>query len=298
MRLLILGGTGMLGHKLWQEASGTLEAWATIRYATMTPAASAVLNPDRVLTSIRAEEPETIAAALDTSDADVIVNCIGIIKQAPAVTNPTRAIQVNSLFPHQIADLCHKRNKRFIHISTDCVFSGSRGNYTEDDQPDATDLYGRSKLLGEATECGALTIRTSIIGRELASSYGLVEWLLSQEGKEIRGFTKAIFSGLTTRAFAKTLIAIITDHPTLNGLWHVSADPIDKNNLLNMLRDAHDIPVTVDPDHAIAVNRSLDSSRFRKTTGLQPPAWQDMIRELVADPTPYESIRRVAIAHR
>lgn len=300
MRLLILGGTGMLGHKLWQQASGSLEAWATVRFDELGGAVAQVLDRKRVLTGVGADRPETVARAIEESGADVVVNCIGVVKQADAASDPVTSIQVNSLFPHQVAALCRERGKRFVHISTDCVFTGSKGAYTEDDLPDAGDLYGRSKLLGEATGPGSLTVRTSIIGRELASSYGLVEWFLgeAEAGDAVRGFSRAIFSGFTTQALADTLIEVIVEHPELEGLWHVSAEPIDKDLLLKMLRDGYGLSTEITPDDSVVIDRSLDSSRFRAAVGWQPPSWSEMIEQLVADPTPYDEIRRSTLAQR
>lgn len=298
MRLLVLGGTGMLGHKLWQEASDSLDAWATVRAEALTGPAAAVLDSERVLTGVSADDPSSVARAIEQSDADAVINCIGIVKQSQAAADPVPSIQVNSLFPHQVAALCRERGKRFVHISTDCVFCGARGSYTEDDLPDATDLYGRSKLLGEATGPGSLTVRTSIIGREVESSFGLVEWFLGEVGGRVRGFKEAIFSGFTTQALARSLIEVLTEHPDLDGLWHVSAEPIDKNRLLAMLRDAYDVEIEIEPDNSVAIDRSLDSSRFRGATNWEPPSWQQMIDEMAADSTPYDEIRRSGLAQR
>ncbi len=298
MRLLVLGGTGMLGHKLWQEAQGSFDAWATVRTDALEAPASAVLDPERTLTGVQADDIASVAAAIDECEAEVVVNCIGIVKQADAAADPVPAIRFNSLFPQEVSALCRERGKRFIHISTDCVFSGSRGNYSEDDQPDASDLYGHSKLLGEAVGPGSLTIRTSIIGRELESSFGLVEWFLGEAGKSVRGFKKAIFSGFTTQALAQVLIEVIAEHRSLEGLWHVSAEPIDKDSLLDMLREAYGIEIGIVPDESVVIDRSLDSSRFRRETGWKPSGWQEMIDRMVGDPTPYDEIRRSRIANR
>ncbi|MGV1049562.1 MAG: dTDP-4-dehydrorhamnose reductase family protein [Solirubrobacterales bacterium] len=300
MRLLILGGTGMLGHKLWQRASGSLEAWATVRSAELDGGAAEVLDPGRVLTGVSADRPETVARAIDESGADVVVNCIGVVKQADAASDPVVSIRINSLFPHQVAALCRERGKRFIQISTDCVFSGAKGSYGEDDVADAGDLYGRSKLLGEAVGPGSLTVRTSIIGRELASSYGLVEWFLGEAaaGNAVRGFSRAIFSGFTTQALSEVLLELIAEQPELEGRWHVSAEPIDKDRLLKMLRDGYGLEAEITADDSVVIDRSLDSSRFRAATGWQPPPWSEMIEQLVADPTPYDEIRRSTLAQR
>ncbi len=286
----------MLGHKVFQAASRSLDAWATIRREELSGPAAAVLDPDRLITEVRAEEPASIERAIASSDADVVINCIGVIKQSATAQDPVQTIGVNSLFPHQAAALCSERGKRFVHISTDCVFSGQAGNYTEEAVSDAEDLYGRSKFLGEVTSPGSLTVRTSIIGRELETSYGLVEWFLGEAGKEVRGFSRAIFSGLSTVALADLLVQIVTEQGDLEGLWHVSCEPIDKLALLELLRDAYGISLEIVPDDALAIDRSLDSSRFREATGWTPPAWPEMIAAMAADEAPYEEIRSVPSA--
>lgn len=183
MRVLVLGGSGMLGHKLVQGLGPRFETWAAVRGDAPSSAAAPLLPADRTVTRVRAEEPATIARALDASGAEAVVNAIGIVKQADAARDPVPSIRVNALFPHELAAACAARGARLVHVSTDCVFSGARGGYGEDDLPDATDLYGRSKLLGEVTgSAGALTIRTSIVGRELHGAQGLLEWFLSQRG--------------------------------------------------------------------------------------------------------------------
>src|SRR5207253_2340396 len=151
--------------------------------------------------------------------------------------DPVVCLSINSLFPHRLARLCHAAKARLIHVSTDCVFSGRKGNYTEADQPDAEDLYGRSKLLGEVQGPGCLTLRTSIIGRELDTRQGLVEWFLSNQGRKVKGYRRAIFSGLTTDALSELIGRIILNHPDLEGLWHVASAPINKFELISLVRD-------------------------------------------------------------
>jgi dTDP-4-dehydrorhamnose reductase len=297
-RLLILGGTGMLGHKLWQQCRGRVDAYASIRGSALEGPSVAVLDPERVVTGVRAEDPGSVDRALDTTGADAIVNCVGIVKQADAASDPVEAIRVNSLFPHQLVALCHARRARLIHVSTDCVFKGRRGAYTENDRPDAEDLYGRSKLLGEVSAPGCLTVRTSMIGRELATSHGLVEWLVAHKDGTVPGFTRAVFSGLTTQSLARAILDVLERHGELDGVWHVSAEPITKHDLLVQLRDALELPAEIVPDDSVVVDRSLDSSRFRAATAWTPPRWSEMIRELSMDPTPYDEIRRMALAHR
>lgn len=281
----------MLGHKLVQRLGARFETWASVRGATPGPAA-AVLEPARTIVAVRVEEPATVARALDVSGASVVVNAVGIVKQAEAAKAAVPSIRVNALFPHELAAECAARNARLVHVSTDCVFSGLRGCYTEDDLPDATDLYGRSKLLGEVVDSShTLTLRTSIVGRELQGCNGLLEWFLSQRGARVRGFSRAIFSGLTTDTLAEVIGETIDRHPELHGLWHVSASPIDKLTLLRTFRDAAGVDVGLDPDESLVIDRSLDSSRFREATGWAPPSWDTMIANLASDPTPYEELR-------
>jgi dTDP-4-dehydrorhamnose reductase len=292
MRALVLGGGGMLGHKLWQESRDRLDACATIRASRLEGPLAAVLDPDRTVTGVMAEDPSSVQRAIEQVEPEVVFNCIGIVKQAPQAVDPVASIRVNSLFPHQLAELCRARGARLVQVSTDCIFSGSRGGYTEEDPPDAPDLYGRSKLLGELEGEGCLTIRTSIVGRELTGGLGLVEWLISQRGGEAPGFTQAIFSGLTTRALAAALCDLIATRPDLQGVWHLSAEPISKHDLLAAIRDAMNLDVRIVPDDSVAIDRSLDSTRLRETVGWSPPSWPEMIQGLVFDETPYEELRR------
>lgn len=285
-RVLVLGGSGMLGHKLVQVLGTGAETWATVRGARVPPP----LHAARTITGVTVEDPASIARALDTSGASVVVNAIGLVKQLDA--DPATVVRANALFPHELAALCAARDLRLVHISTDCVFSGLQGGYTEDDVPDATDRYGRSKLLGEVAGPGCLTLRTSIVGRELHGAHGLLEWFLAQRGGTVRGFTRAVFSGLTTAALAALVGELVAAHPDLDGVWHASAAPIDKDALLHLVRDALEVPVTIEPDDTFVLDRSLDSTRLRAATGWSPPSWPAMIAGLAADPTPYEELRR------
>jgi dTDP-4-dehydrorhamnose reductase len=218
----------------------------------------------------------------------VVVNAIGIVKQLPEGKIPTRSIAINALFPHLVNDLCRASGSRLVQVSTDCVFSGNRGNYVETDVPDATDLYGRTKLLGEPVDSPvALTLRTSIIGRELGSRHGLVEWFLGQAGGRVKGFAGVIFSGLTTSSLSELIADLIEDHPGLTGLWHVGSEPISKFELLTQLDRAFGTGTEVVREADPRSDRSLDSRRFWGATGLQRPSWDVMIDGLRTDKTPY-----------
>lgn len=292
MTLLILGGRGMLGHKLWQTLRDRFDVWATIRGDEVPAAQRETFPPDRTITGVDVTDLTSIERALDTSAPDVVINCIGIVKQLDAAADPVVSIGINALFPHQVARMTAARGARLLHISTDCVFSGRTGGYAETNQADADDLYGRSKRLGEVIGPGALTLRTSIIGRELAGAHGLVEWFLANRGGTVKGFTRAWFSGLTTKALADVLARVIAHHPDLTGLYHVAADRIDKDALLRLINDALDAGVAITPDEGLVIDRSLDGTRFRDATGWTPPSWPDMVAALAADPTPYDEWRQ------
>jgi dTDP-4-dehydrorhamnose reductase len=221
----------------------------------------------------------------------VVINCIGIVKQLPAAKDSLQSILVNALFPHRLARLCQAIGARLIHFSTDCVFSGRRGGYVEDDVADADDLYGRTKFLGEVSYDGCLTLRTSMIGRELATSHGLIEWFLSQEGKTIRGYTRAIFSGLSTSALSDVIAHIVAHHPGLQGVYHVGAEPISKFELLSLVKQVYGLNVQIVPDEEVICDRSLNADRFRRVTGFVPPTWPNMIEHIYQDATPYAELR-------
>jgi dTDP-4-dehydrorhamnose reductase len=290
-RVLIVGGAGMLGHKLAQRFAGKFDTWVTLRSGARDYAKYGFVDPSRVIEGVDAHSFDSVVRAVAAVKPNVIVNCIGIIKQLPTAQDPLISIEGNSLFPHRLANVGRAAGARTIHISTDCVFSGRKGMYTEADQSDAEDLYGRSKFLGEIGGEGALTLRTSIIGRELRSTSGLVEWFLSQRGRKIQGWMRAIYTGFTTDALAEIIGRVIALHPELSGTWQVSSEPITKYDLLHLLRDAYATGQEIEPNDAVFIDRSLDSTRFRGATGFAPPSWPEMIRQMAADPTPYDSWR-------
>jgi dTDP-4-dehydrorhamnose reductase len=289
-RVLILGGTGMLGHKLWQVCCAQFDCYATARASDATRVPAALFDPRRVVTGVTADDFDSVVQAFATVRPNVVVNCIGIVKQQRAAHDPLASLAVNAAFPHRLARLCAATGARLIHLSTDCVFSGTRGNYAEADPPDPPDLYGRTKLLGEVGE-GALTIRTSMIGRELTTSQGLIEWFLGRRGGSASGFRRANFSGLTTIARAETIAMIIREQPTLSGIWHVAAEPIAKYTLLDLVREAMRLDIELVADDTVVIDRSLDGARFRDATGWVAARWPAMIEQMAADPTPYEGLR-------
>jgi dTDP-4-dehydrorhamnose reductase len=280
----------MVGHKAWEVLGERFETYGTLRAPE---SATAFDVSERAVVGVSAEDIGSVAKAMSSVRPDVVVNCIGVVKQVAAGQAAVPSITINALFPHQVAKIAEDAGARLIHMSTDCVFSGRRGLYTEEDEPDPVDLYGRTKLLGELDYEHALTIRTSIIGRELSDAHGLVEWFLSETGT-VRGYTRAIFSGLTTHALSETLAHVIVDHPRLSGTWHVASDPISKYDLLHELARVYGHDVEIEPDETVHVDRSLDDSRFRAATRIPRPTWPHMLEQLASDPTPYRDIGAAA----
>lgn len=293
MKVLILGGSGMLGHKSWQTFASRFDTYVTFRSAPSVYEQFGLFDPARSIGGVAAEDFDSVSCAFAAVKPEVIINCIGIVKQDASAKDPIAGITVNSLFPHRLALLARDAGARLIHLSTDCVFTGRKGNYTEDDESDANDLYGRTKLLGEVQGEGCLTIRTSMIGRELHGSQGLIEWFLSQRVGQVRGFKRAIFSGFTTPALAELIARIMVEYPQLNGIYHVAAQPISKFDLLTLVKQTYGLAIEIEPDEAFVCDRSLDSSRFNEVTGFQPSSWPEMIEKMFNDPTPYDEIRRM-----
>lgn len=293
MHILILGGAGMLGHKLAQRLRTRFTLTVTVRGDAARYARYASLfDGVRLLDEVDAAHFDGLTTLIRRARPQAVVNCVGVVKQRPEAKDPLASITLNALLPHHLERLCAGQDARLIHISTDCVFSGQRGLYTEDDLPDPPDLYGRSKLLGEVTDSPhALTLRTSIIGRELASKQGLIEWFLSNRGNPdgVKGFRRAVFSGLTTLALADLIADLLADHPDLNGLYHVAAAPINKDDLLRRVNTAYDAGIAITPDDAFAIDRSLDAARLRDAIGYTAPTWEAMLAQMAADPTPYET---------
>lgn len=268
---------GSMAFRLLAAEPG-LEVYGTVRSDHVRQLFHQALQ-EYILSGLDIADFDTLVAALDRARPDVVLNCVGVVKQLASAKDPLVAIRINALLPHRLARLCALAGARLIHVSTDCVFSGRVGNYRESDVPDADDLYGRSKLLGEVDYPNALTIRTSIVGRELSTHNGLVEWFLGQHGK-VRGFTNAIFSGLTTDELARVLARQVLPRPELRGVWHVSAEPISKFDLLQVIKAAYRLDTEIEPDPTVAINRALDSMRFRQATGYAPPSWPEMIARM------------------
>jgi dTDP-4-dehydrorhamnose reductase len=291
MKTLILGANGMLGHRLCQLLSERMEIWGTIRTEPSANPALKVPAPDRLIGNFDVLDTAKFCQQLETIQPDAVVNAVGIVKQRDEAKQAVPSIQVNALFPHQLADICAERGIRVIQISTDCVFSGSRGNYSEIDVPDPLDLYGRTKLLGELNRPGCLTLRTSIIGWQLNTFSSLLSWFAFQRYKHIKGYRKAIYSGFSTTVLAQLIGDLLETRPDLHGLYQVSSEPISKFDLLVELRDLlgwRDI--IIDPEDQFFCDRSLAGTRFTSATGWRPPTWEAMLQGLAAEWPNYEEL--------
>ncbi len=284
MRILVLGVTGMLGNAVFRvfSADPAYEAWGTLR----SHSGLQYFPPDShafLVTGVDVLDQDALVSVLGKVRPDVVINCVGLIKQLADAKDPLTALPINAMLPHRLARLCVLIGARLIHVSTDCVFSGRKGGYQESDLSDAEDLYGKSKYIGEVHDlAGTITLRTSIIGRELSSSHALVDWFLSQEGP-VRGFSKAVFSGLPTVELARVMKDFVIPNPALNGLYHVAAAPITKLELLRLVARQYCKQIEIRPDDALVIDRSLDGSRFREATGYIAPDWPQLVHGMHAD---------------
>lgn len=281
-RILVVGASGMLGHEAVRVLAPDFEVWGACRRPEELPDLG--IPWERMLGGLDATDGDSVYALVERVRPDVVLNAAGIVKQRADAKAAIPSIAVNSLWPHVLADACEQVGARMVHVSTDCVFSGSRGMYREDDVPDAFDLYGRSKLLGEVTgRENAVTLRTSIIGWQLGEPTGLVGWFAAHRHEPLKGFSRAVFSGLTTWALTDVVRDVVLPDESLSGLWHVSAEPIDKYMLLTMLADKLGWEVEITPVDQPVIDRSLDSTRFRERTGWTPPSWDEMLEELARE---------------
>jgi dTDP-4-dehydrorhamnose reductase len=289
MRILVLGGTGMLGHKVYQTLRARFpQSACTVRTARRY---AGLFKQGNVFEGVDGTEFSTVERVVDVYRPDSVVNCAGLVKQRPEAASISRCMAVNALLPRRLADLCADVGARLIHFSTDCVFSGLRGGYVESDRPDADDAYGVSKRAGEVAGPHVLTLRTSFIGRELSSFSSLLEWLISRDGGSIRGYTQTFFSGVTTRFLGSLVRDLLESHPRLSGLYHVAGSKISKHDLLVLLRTAFGLDIQIVPDPGPRCDRSLNGDAFTQKTGIAVPSWSDLVRDLCLDPTPYDAWR-------
>lgn len=278
MKVLVLGVSGMLGNAMFRKLSGgaELEVFGTARSASV----RRFFAPEmvsRIIADVDVENQDSLARVFAEVKPQVVVNCIGLIKQLADANDPLQALPINAMLPHRLARLCELGGARLVHVSTDCVFAGTKGNYRESDPADATDLYGRSKYLGEVTYPHTITLRTSIIGHELSSSHALLGWFLTQENR-VKGYTRAIFSGLPTVELARVVREVVLPKPELSGLYHVASAPIAKYDLLKLITGVYGKKIEIVPDDALVIDRSLNAERFSNATGYVAPSWPELVK--------------------
>ena len=270
----------MLGHQLWQSLQTKHKVWVTLRRPVTDYTSHEIFDPSTSIQVRDITDRNALGRVLEKAKPEAVINCVGIIKQINEANDETKIRKVNAEFPHHLAKQCEALGTRLIHFSTDCVFSGIKGNYSENDPADATDLYGKTKHLGEVTDRHCVTIRSSVIGHEIDSNLSLLSWFLSQHGTTIKGYTRAIYSGFTTIEMAKIVERILTQHQSLFGLWQVASEPISKYDLLKLCQAKLGWQGTIKPDDSFECDRSLNGERFKDATGYQAPTWEEMITEL------------------
>lgn len=280
MRILVIGATGMLGNAIFKFLSdySPCEIFGTTRSENAKKLFRCG-DISRLISGIDVDQQDSLLDVFTRIQPNIVINCVGLIKQLSDAVDPLQAIPINALLPHRLARMCELTNSRLIHMSTDCVFSGKKGSYSEDDLPDAQDLYGRSKLLGEVIYPHTVTLRTSIIGHELQSSHGLVGWFLSQEC-DVKGYKRAIFSGLPTVELARVIRDHVIPRSDLHGVYHVSAEPISKFDLLTLVAKIYGKSIDIISDEQLVIDRSLDSTRFRQATGFAPKPWPELVSSM------------------
>lgn len=284
----------MLGHKMFQVLSDRYsDTWCTVREGCDDPflRGFGLFGSGRVFYGVDAMNLDSLGELLRNARPAITVNCIGAIKHRSSAKSKITSITLNALLPHRVAAVVQEWAGRMIHFSTDCVFSGTRGNYEESDEPDARDVYGRTKQLGEVIAANALTIRTSFIGRELRHYDSLLEWFLAQNNRQAKGYTRSWWSGVTSIHLAELVRDLIEQQSALCGLYHIASARISKYELLSKLRDAFKLSIDIEPDDSVVCDRSLNGSRFAAATGYHCPSWDSLIAQLVNDPTPYDSVR-------
>lgn len=279
MRLLILGGDGMLGHQLLKSFTPRHEVKVTIRQDLEAYASYQLFDKGNSYAGIDVRSIGRLTEVVADFRPDAIINAVGIVKQRPTAKESIPSIEINALLPHRLSVLCRAIGSRLIHLSTDCIFSGKKGNYRESDPSDAEDLYGKTKYLGEAHDSNCLTLRTSIIGRELSRHTSLLDWFLAQSST-IKGFKNAIYTGFTTLEMSRIIEDMLLNHPEASGVYQVSSEAINKYDLLLLFREKLGHQVEIIPDETFHCDRSLDSTRFRQEFNYIPPSWPAMIEEL------------------
>jgi dTDP-4-dehydrorhamnose reductase len=294
MKILILGGSGMIGHRMWATLAKTHQVYATLRRGNLGALEKIPgISADHCFFGVDAYDSASLIPVLEKVQPQIVLNCIGIVKQLKDSNDAIKSISLNALFPQQLTKICAQYGARMIQFSSDCVFDGNKGHYVEGSIPDATDIYGRTKTLGEiGDQSHVVTLRTSSIGREVFPHGGLLEWFLSNQDKKVTGYKKAIYSGFPTHRLAMILSEYLFPHPELSGILHIASLPIDKLTLLQMIKSHFNLNIEIGEDSKVEIDRSLDCTHFSKASQFQPPAWSEMMKDLEVDFEIYSQLRR------
>jgi dTDP-4-dehydrorhamnose reductase len=293
VKVLVLGASGMIGHRMWAEFGKSFETYGVVRRAELGPLKELEgISSDKSFTGVEVSDLGRVESIIKEVHPEVVLNCVGIIKQIKESKNPIVTIETNSLFPHHLAEICERDGARMIQFSTDCVFSGKRGFYSEQDTPDSTDLYGKTKSLGEVVDYqNVVTIRTSCVGRELFGVNGLLEWFVHQNGKKVNGFSKAIFSGFPSKKLAEILIEKIVPNKELSGLYHLACEKINKYELLLLFKETLGLDIGVGINTEFEVDRSLNADFFNKKVGFDYIPWSELVKDIKVDNDFYNQVQ-------
>ncbi len=286
MKVLILGVDGMIGHKIAHYLEDHFDLTGTSR--------KKLSGLDIGLKKIRIINIDLFyndyKKLLKENNPDIIINSAGITTRRGIDQRLDEARYINNLLPISLAHWVKKHNKKLIHFSTDCVFSGKKGNYLDEDIPDAEDLYGKLKGMGEVHNSNTLIIRCSMIGREIFNHTELFEWLNSMKDKQVEGFSNVIFSGVTTSWMGNTLNDILKHNFDLSGIYNISSQPISKYDLITKLSRAFNLNIDIIKNINIKSNKVLNSKKFTEITGINCPSWDTLIDQFVEDNNNYISL--------
>ena len=293
MRVCILGAGGMLGHMLVRVLSDDHDVYGTSKQEwSETAGLARFLEKKQWIGGIDAKDIKTVNSCFAEHQFDVAINCIGVVKQRVHRTTDDEMVEINARFPQKLSDICAAFSTRLIHISTDCVFSGNKGDYVETDKPDPVDIYGSSKLAGEIVDAHNLTIRTSHVGRELTNFTSLFEWILKNRGKQVVGYSNAIYSGLTTYSLAVVINSLLTTGVNIGGLVHVASKSLSKFQLITELNSRLGLGIDIKMDESVVINRSLRASDQLKQFKIEIPSWDQMLDNFCKDQATYDFVTR------
>lgn len=279
MRILILGGDGMLGHQLYQHLSANHFVKVTLHQDFSHYASHNIFSEQNSFCKIDIRNHQSLEEVFADFKPEAVINAIGLIKHRPSTKDVLLNLEVNALFPHRLSLLCKLIGARLVHMSTDCVFDGRKGGYLESDYTNAEDVYGKTKFLGELHEAHTITLRTSIIGFELNHKQGLMEWVISQKG-QVKGFKNATYTGFTTLEMARIIERVLINYPNEFGLFQVASEVINKYELICLMARLFELNLDIIEDENFTCYRHLNGEKFNKTFNYVPPSWYDMIAEL------------------